>query len=400
MLMNDFEEMPEETTQNEDLNPLDRRWAWIEIDRGVLRNNFFSIKNSLRPGIKVLAVVKANAYGHGAVECAKIFEGAGCDYLGVATVDEGAQLRQAGLKKPILMLSQPPISAIPALLEYEIMPSVFDSEFAIQYGEIADARGLRAPYHLKINTGMNRIGVAWDKAAEFAKMISFHRALDLEGTFTHFATADEIETLDFEKQKTRFEAAINDLKANGINPGIVHCSNSAATLKYPSVHFDMVRPGIILYGLKPSPCTIPQIELKPAMSVKARITDVRSVPLGEGVSYGLRYRSRGYVKICTIGVGYADGLHRCLSGKIDFSCAGRLFHQVGSICMDQCMFEVGQRHITRNDMFNPYPGDVVTLVGQDGDNMLTLDDMAEAANTINYELACDFGSMRLPKIYV
>lgn len=383
-----------------EINPLDRRWAWVEVDMARIRNNYVSVKNSLRPGVKVLAVVKADAYGHGAVRCAKEFSACGCDYLGVATVNEGVELRQAGLTKPILMLSQPPISAIPTILENEIMPTVFDSEFAIQYGEVADARGLRAPYHMKINTGMNRIGVDWREAAEFARMVSFHRALDLEGTFTHFATADEVDTMDFEKQAQRFETAINAIKASGINPGIVHCANSATTLKYPEVHYDMVRPGIILYGLKPSPSTIPQIDLKPAMSVKARVTDVKSVPLGEGVSYGLRYRSRGYAKICTIGVGYADGLHRCLSGKINFIMNGEKHPQVGSICMDQCMFEVGQRRLVNKSIYDPLPGEVVTLVGEDGELAVTLDEVAEAGNTINYEMACDLGSMRMNRIYV
>ena len=381
-----------------DLNAL--RGSWVEVNLGTLRNNFYAIKRSLRPGTKVLSVVKADAYGHGAVRCAKTLDACGTDYFGISNVIEGIELRKAGLKKPILMLSQPPADAIDALLDYEIMPAVFESEFAILYGEKADARGVRAPFHLKINTGMNRIGVSWNEAAEFARMISFHRALDLEGTFTHFATADEIDTLDFERQANRFNTAINEMRAVGVNPGIVHCSNSAATLKYPGVHFDMCRPGIILYGLKPSPSTIPQIDLQPVMSVKARITDVRSVPIGDGVSYGLHYRSRGYAKICTISVGYADGLHRALSGKIDFLLRGQRYHQVGSICMDQCMFEVPQKRLQVSATEDPVPGEIVTLIGQDGDACVTLDEMAEAGNTINYELACDLGAMRLHRKYV
>ena len=375
------------------------RGAWVEVSTERLLKNFYAIKNSLKPGTKVMAVVKADAYGHGAVKCAEIFDSAGADYFGIAVVHEGIELREAGITKPILMLSQPPHEAISALLEHEIMPAVFDSEFAVQYGEVAAARDVKAPFHLAINTGMNRIGVSWNEAAEFAKMISFHSALELAGTFTHFATADEIDTLDFEKQAMRFETAINEMKAIGVDPGIVHCSNSAATLKFPQVHCDMVRPGIILYGLKPSPVTIPQIDLKPAMSVKAIITDVRSVPIGEGVSYGLHYRSRGYAKICTVSVGYADGLHRACSGKIDFLLHGACVHQVGSICMDQCMFEVSQRNLSSLKV-EPQPGDVVTLVGEEGNEAVTLDSMAEVANTINYELACDFGAMRLKRVYV
>ena len=375
------------------------RGAWVEVNQERLAKNFYAIKNSIKPGTKVLAVVKADAYGHGAVKCAKTFESAGADYFGVATVEEGIELREAGIKKPILTLSQPPHTAISALLDNEIMPSVFESEFAVQYGEMAAVRGVKAPYHLAINTGMNRIGVSWSDAAEFARMVAFHSALELDGTFTHFATADEVDTLDFEKQAMRFKTAISEMKGIGIDPGIVHCSNSAATLKFPEVHIDMVRPGIILYGLKPSPVTIPQIDLKPAMSVKAIVTDVRSVPIGEGVSYGLHYRSRGYAKVCTISVGYADGLHRACSGKIDFLLHGERVRQIGSICMDQCMFEVSQRHLSRLRV-EPQPGDVVTLVGEEGNDAVTLDDMASVANTINYELACDFGAMRLNRVYV
>ena len=390
--------MFEESVNTRELgDPL--RGAWVEVNTERLLKNFYSIKNSVKPGTKIMAVVKADAYGHGAIKCAEIFDSAGADYFGIAAVHEGIELREAGITKPIMLLSQPPHESISALLDHQIMPAVFDSEFAVQYGEMAAARDVKAPFHLAINTGMNRIGVSWNEAAEFAKMISFHSALELAGTFTHFATADEVDTLDFEKQAVRFETAINEMKAIGVNPGIVHCSNSAATLKFPQVHLDMVRPGIILYGLRPSPVTIPQIDLKPAMSVKAIVTDVRNVPIGEGVSYGLRYRSRGYVKICTVSVGYADGLHRACSGKIDFLLHGQRVRQVGSICMDQCMFEVSQRNLTSLKV-EPQPGDVVTLVGEEGDEAVTLDAMAEAASTINYELACDFGAMRLKRVYV
>ena len=376
------------------------RDAWVEVDLGALRSNFFNIKNTLAPSVKVLAVVKADAYGHGAKTCAKTLDATGADYFGVATVAEGIELREAGITKPILILSQPPKSAVLALVEHDIMPSVYDAQFAIQYGEAADARGKKAPYHLAVNTGMNRIGVSWSEVIDFLKLISFHRALELDGIFTHFATADEVDTLEFERQATRFEKAIDSCKAAGVDTGIVHCANSASVLKYPEVHYDMVRPGIILYGLKPSPETIPEIDLKPVMSVKARITDVRSVPVGEGVSYGLRYRSRGFAKICTIPIGYADGLHRSISGKIDFLLAGKRHPQVGRICMDQCMFEVELRHLSLERGADPEPGQLVTIIGEDGGSTITLDEMAEIADTINYELACDFGAMRLDRVYV
>ena len=237
------------------------------------------------------------------MQCAKASLNAGAEWLGVATVDEGVELRKAGIAQPILILAEPPISAIPLLLRYRVTPAVYTAEFAIAYAEMADAHGLRAPFHLAINTGMNRIGVRWDEVMEFVLQTSFHRALVLDGIFTHFATADCPDAIDFHLQARRFVEAATALHDAGIDPGIVHCDNSAALLRYAETNFDMVRLGIALYGFHPCPETRKLIDLKPAMSVHARITDVRTVPMSEGVSYGLNYRSPGSVKICTVPVG-------------------------------------------------------------------------------------------------
>ena len=306
-------------------------------------------------------------------------------------------LREAYVNAPILILGEPPAMAIPLLLAYKIMPAVYTAEFAIRYAEAADAFGVSAPFHMKVNTGMNRIGVRWDEVVEFARQISFHRALDLVGTFTHFATADCPGTIDFERQVKRFSEAVNALRAAGINPGIVHAANSAAAIRYPEVQLDMVRLGISLYGFYPCPEAYPMIDLKPAMSVKARITDVKTLPVGEGVSYGLNYRSPGAVKICTMPIGYADGFRRGLSGRTDVLLAGRRFHQVGNICMDQSMFEVNLRQ--RNDL-DPQIGDTVTIVGEQGEASVTIDQMAETLGTIQHEVAIGFGCSRLPRLYV
>ena len=211
----------------------DRRWAWVEIDLNAIRHNASAVKRRLNPGTRLMAVVKADGYGHGAVQCAKTALNSGAEYLGVATVDEAIALREAYVNAPILILGEPPATAIPLLLAYKIMPAVYTAEFAIRYAEAADAFGVSAPFHLKVNTGMNRIGVRWDEVVEFARQISFHRALDLVGTFTHFATADCPGTIDFERQVKRFSEAVNALRAAGINPGIVHAANSAAAIRYP-----------------------------------------------------------------------------------------------------------------------------------------------------------------------
>ncbi len=379
------------------ISEVDRRWSWVEIDLNAIRHNASTVKHRLNPGCRLMAVVKADAYGHGAVQVAKTALNSGAEYLGVATVDEAIALREAYVNAPVLVLGEPPASAIPLLLAYKIMPSVYSAEFAIRYAEAADAFGLAAPFHLKVNTGMNRIGVRYDEVVEFARQISFHRALDLQGTFTHFATADCPGTIDFDRQVKRFAEAVNALRAAGVNPGIVHAANSAAAIRYPEVQLDMVRLGIALYGFYPCPEAYPLIDLKPAMAVKARITEVKTVPVGEGVSYGLHYRSPGAVKVCTLPIGYADGLRRGLSGRTDVLLGGKRFHQVGNICMDQCMFEVNLRQ--RHNL-DPQIGDEVVIVGSQGEAAVTIDAMAETLGTIQHEVAIGFGCSRLPRIYI
>ena len=379
--------------------PEARRWSWVEVDLGAIRHNTHEVKRRQPAGTHLMAVVKADGYGHGAVQCAKAALTSGADYLGVATVQEAIDLRENYVNAPILILSQPPQSAIPLLLAYKIMPSVYDPQFAITYGEAADAYNLKAPYHLAINTGMNRIGVDYDEVVEFLRAVSFHRALELEGTFTHFATADVEDPLDFQIQYTRFVEAINSIRLAGFDPGIVHAANSAASIRFPDAAFNMVRLGIGLYGLQPMRMTRSMIDLKPAMSVKARITDIHYPAIREGVSYGLHYRSPGGVAICTLPIGYGDGLNRGLSGSIDFIKDGQRYHQVGNICMDQCMFEIPRRRASLEGIREPEVGDVVTVVGREGNSIITLDDMAAMLGTITHELAINFGCSRLPRIY-
>ncbi|MCD8316724.1 MAG: alanine racemase [Eggerthellaceae bacterium] len=378
----------------------ERRWSWVEIDLSAIRHNLSAIKGLTKSGTHVMAVVKDDAYGHGAVPVAKMCLNSGADYLGVATIDEAIELREAHLNAPILVLSEPPATAIPLLLGYKVMPSVYTAEFAIQYAEAADSLGLKAPYHLAVNTGMNRIGVRYDEVVEFMSQVSFHRALDLVGTFTHFATADAPETFELQNQVTRFIEAINAMRLAGIDPGIVHAANCAAAIRFPELHFDMIRLGICLYGYQACPETAQIVELHHAMAVKARITDCRYVPMSEGVSYGLNYRSPGSVKICTIPIGYGDGLRRGLSGKISFIMGGKLHRQVGNICMDQCMFEVDMRTYASQKKVDPQIGDEVIIVGTEGDFSVTVEHMCSVLDTIPHEVVIGLGSSRMPRIYI
>ena len=374
------------------------RWAWVEIDQGALRRNTRAFKNLLGYGKRLCCVVKADAYGHGAVQCAKIMHATGADMFAVATVSEGVQLREGGIKSPILVLNEPPIDACDTLLEYQIMPSVYSSEFALAYGERAVEMGCVGKYHMAIETGMNRIGVHFTDVLEFRREIDFHRGIECDGVFTHFATADDPDGWDYRLQCTRFSEAVAAMKDAGFECGIVHCSNTPASMLDHSMQFDMIRAGIGLYGLQPCEKSASIMPLEPVMSVRARVTRTIHPAMGEGVGYGFTFRvPRARVQVCTIPVGYADGLSRTLSNKMDVLYHGQRIRQVGNICMDQCMVAIQQT--PARQMPEAEVGDLITIVGKDGDAVITMDEMARLRGTINYEVACGFG-MRLEKVYI
>lgn len=374
------------------------RWAWVEIDQGALRRNTRAFKNLLGYGKRLCCVVKADAYGHGAVQCAKIMHATGADMFAVATVSEGVQLREGGIKSPILVLNEPPIDACDTLLEYQIMPSVYSSEFALAYGERAVEMGCVGKYHMAIETGMNRIGVHFTDVLEFRREIDFHRGIECDGVFTHFATAVDPDGWDYRLQCTRFSEAVAAMKDAGFECGIVHCSNTPASMLDHSMQFDMIRAGIGLYGLQPCEKSAPIMPLEPVMSVRARVTRTIHPAMGEGVGYGFTFRvPRARVQVCTIPVGYADGLSRTLSNKMDVLYRGQRIRQVGNICMDQCMVAIQQT--PARQMPEAEVGDLITIVGKDGDAVISMDEMARLRGTINYEVACGFG-MRLEKVYI
>ena len=376
------------------------RGAWVEIDLSAIANNVRVAKKKLGPTRHLMAVVKADAYGHGAVPVAKTALTAGADHLGVATVEEAVELREAGIDAPILVLSQPPLQAIPTLLAHDIMPAVYTSEFALALGEAADAAGTVAKYHLAVDSGMNRIGVFHLDVVDFVQSINFHRGLELAGVFTHFATSDEESDWDFRIQLSRFNEALQLLANARIDTGIVHAANSAATLRYPEAYFDMGRYGISMYGVAPSPCMRDEVEgLQPAMSVKASISYVKEPQMGEGVSYGMNYRVAKPVQIATIPLGYADGVRRCLSGKMKVLVNGRVCRQVGNICMDQMMIEIPLERSINGRAGGAEAGDEVVIIGKQGDLEITADMMADELGTIDHEIMCLF-ALRLPRIYV
>jgi alanine racemase len=367
------------------------RWSWAEIDLSAITRNVANLKALTKSGTLFMAVVKADGYGHGGVEAARAALAGGADRLGVATIAESLALRQAGISAPIMLLSEPPEAAIPILLEEDLTPTVTTREFAVALGKWASAGGRQARYHLKVDSGMNRIGVRAEDAAQFARGLSDFPGLQLEGTFTHFATADVPGDWEVERQLERFTRALAEMRTEGVNPGIVHSANSPATILYPETHLDMVRCGLSIYGLYPSPVARERVQLIPARSVKARATLVKRIGMGESVSYGFTWTAAAPTVVATLPLGYADGIHRFASNEITVLVGGKRCRQIGRVCMDQLMIEVPRGvDVSR--------GDEVVVVGEQGAERVTLEELAEAAGTINYEMTCALG-MRLERVY-
>ena len=376
------------------------RWSWVEVNLAALRRNTAAFKKRLGRGVQMMCVVKADAYGHGAVPCAKTMHAAGASQFAVATVSEGVALRKAGIEWPILILSEPPVDCVRTLVEYDLMPAVYTADFALALGEAAASAGRVARYHLALDTGMTRIGVRREDAVELRRTIDFHRGLECAGTFTHFATADMLDDWDFALQLNRFTEAIEALRGAGLDTGLVHCDNTPGTILHPECHFDMCRVGVGLYGLHPAETTFGQIDLEPVMSVRGRVVRVIYPNVGDGVGYGLTWRvPKKNVQVATVPIGYADGLARELSNQMDVLVGGARCRQVGNICMDQFMFAVDVNTTRSYRPTRPVEyGDVVTILGAGGKERITAEEMAGLRNTINYEVVCDFG-MRLEKIY-
>lgn len=369
----------------------DMRWAWAEIDLSALDHNVRTFKKLLSPSTRLMAVVKADGYGHGAAEIALGALVAGADRFGVATTAEALELRAAGISAPIQLLSEPPVTTIDTLLKADIIPAVTNEFFLSAYAERAVVLGKEALVNIKVNTGMNRIGFTPAEVPRIYALVSSMANIRIEGIFTHLATADVAGDWDAVAQAELFARTIEQLRTAGFDAGIVHCANTAATVLMPETHYDMVRVGIGLYGLHPSKATYGKIDLAPVMSVKARASKVKPISLGEGVSYGLTWHAFEPCEIATLPLGYADGIPRRASNELDVLFRGTRLRQVGRVCMDQLMVEIPQ-NITAHE------GDEFVLVGEQEGERILLDEVAEKAQTINYEIACALG-LRLERIY-
>ncbi|MBO5060410.1 MAG: alanine racemase [Clostridia bacterium] len=370
---------------------MNRTWAEINID--ALKYNVKNIRKITNPNARLMAVVKADAYGHGYRECCKALLDSGVDCLAVAIVDEAKELRRAGFDVPILVLGAALADEANDIVEYDIMPNVYNYEFAKCLSDVAKRQRKTVKIHLKIDTGMSRLGFACGEAntevIEEIIKISQLPNVEIDGIFSHLACADEADTEYTHLQLDRFLKLVCELEKIGIKIPCKHIANSAAIMMYPEAHLDMVRAGVILYGYYPS-CEVDKsrLSIKPVMTLKSRVTQVKTVEAGMGVSYGKTYITDKKTKIATIPIGYADGYPRCLSHKAAVETGGRLCSVIGRICMDQCMIDV-------TNVNNINIGDEVIIYG---DDKITADDVAGWMNTINYEVLC-LVSKRIPRIY-
>ncbi len=367
-----------------------RRDAWVEINLGNVEHNVKALKKLITAGAKFLAVVKADAYGHGSAMIASTLIASGVDMLGVASVDEGIQLRDAGISVPILVLGTTPDWAFVSAVENDIQLSIFTKEHINSCIHAYERLNKKPSVHIKVDTGMHRIGIPYRSVPDFIKEVLNIEEIELKGIFSHLACAENREIT--EKQKQRWESLISRIE-NGDNY-ILHLVNTAGMIGYDDLNYDMVRVGIGIYGLFPDlqDKIAGKPDLKQVMSLKGRITYIKEISEGSGISYGYSYiADKKIVKIATIPVGYADGVPRSLSNKIYGIINGHKVRQVGNITMDQMMFDV-----TKID--NIKIGDIVTLLGEDNGEFIPIDNWAGKLNTINYEITCRL-RVRLPRVY-
>lgn len=369
------------------------RPVWAEISLDNLKHNIKQIKNIVKKDTIVCAVVKADGYGHGAVQVAKVLLNNGAERLAVATLIEAVQLRKAGYKVPIIILGYTPEEQGKTVLDYEIIQTVYSYNQALAFSNIAKENNKHIKIHLKVDTGMTRLGFQPnDEAIEDIKTIFKLPNIIVEGIFTHFAVADEKDKEYTYMQFNKYMDFTNKLEKEGYEIPIKHVSNSAAIIDLPEMNLDMVRPGIILYGLYPSKhVNKDKIDLKQVMELKARVSHVKTVPKERGISYGLKYTTKEAEKIITIPIGYADGYTRMMSGKAEILAKENKIPVVGRICMDQCMANATGLDIN--------PGDEVTLYSRDRNSGISIDDIADKLDTINYEIVCMVGK-RVPRVYM
>lgn len=369
--------------------------VYAEINLDHIRFNVKNIQRRIGEETKILAIIKADGYGHGSIPIAKFLSKEKLVYgFGVSTVREAVVLRKAGIEEPILILGYVLPADFITVIDYSITTTVFQFETARMLSEVAKAKNKTAKIHIKIDTGMGRIGFnADDSCIEEICKISRLNGIEIEGIFTHFACADHKDKTSANKQKALFYGILDKLSQRGVNAPVRHMCNSAGIIEFDGEFLDIVRAGIIIYGLYPSnEVNKDNMKLLPAMSIKSRVVYVKDIQEGMTVSYGSDYVAEKNTRIATISMGYADGFYRSLSGKGEVLIRGKRAKIVGRVCMDQMMVDV-------TDIPDVKQGDIVTVFGKDGNEEITFEEASEIAGTINYEFICGF-ARRVPRIYI
>lgn len=362
----------------------------VEVNLGRLRKNFCAIRDKVSPA-KFMAVLKANAYGHGLVEVARWMEQLGADYLGVAVVEEGILLREQGITAPILVLGGILGNQVPHFLKHDLTITASSIEKLYQVDEVAEQMGTKAKVHLKIDTGMERIGVHYYNANGFLETSLKCRNLEVEGIFSHFANAETADLSHTRIQLERFQEVLSFYEKRSLPPPVRHIANSAAILQLPESYLDMVRPGILLYGVYPSPDVQRTVEVKPALSWKSHVVYFKVIQPNHPVGYGSTWSTDHMVRAVTVPVGYGDGYFRSMSGKAQVIIRGKRYPVVGKISMDQIVVNI--------EWDSAYNDDEVMLIGEKDGLTISTEELAEWAGTIPYEILTNINT-RVPRVYI
>lgn len=374
-----------------------------EIDLGAIAHNVRELRRITNPKAKLLIAVKADGYGHGAVRVARTALENGADQLGVARLEEGVALRDSGIGAPVLVLGYAPPEQASMLLDYQLTPTLYNLEHARKISAAVAKHRRRLKFHIKVDSGMGRLGVpcralrletdAQEQVVEEIRAMANLAALDLSGLFTHFATADHADKAFAQLQFSRFQELLSELETKGLTVPVRHAANSGAIIEMPETHLDLVRAGISVYGLYPSPeVDQHRIDLHPALQLKTRIIHLKRVPAGTLISYGGTYETPGPTKIATLPVGYGDGFNRRLSNRGRALVRGIRAPIVGRVCMDLTMLDVGHIQGVAVD-------DEVVLIGRQGDAFIPADEIADLLDTINYEVVTTLMA-RVPRVYI
>lgn len=366
------------------------RPTWAEIDLGAVRYNLDRIKKVLKSGTHIMAVIKANAYGHGICQVGRVLDIDGVDYLGVATVDEAIKLREDEIRSPILVLGSVLNEEAKAAIEDGITLTLCNYELLDMLVAAAKQLRKRPKVHIKIDTGMGRIGVWYEEAAEFIRNVHSTGLIEIEGLYTHFSSSGR-DALLTQMQIDAFNKVIDEIKLSGIEPRYKHAASSIAVVDWEKSHFNLVRPGILLYGVYPKQEFREYFQLKPVMSLKTKIVFLKDAPPGRGISYGRMYVTQKPTKIATIPIGYADGYGRILSNKAEALVRGQYVRVVGRVTMDQTLLDVG-------NVSDVKVGDEVVLIGRQGSAEIPVEKIAKLAGTIPYEIIVSIMD-RVPRMY-